>query len=92
MVSWPATSSVISSSRSSWSDIGEPSSWRAASSIASTSSRCAVASAASLVDQLEDQLVGLVAAAHELAASAGRAEGARGGSEAGLVAELEHLV
>ena len=39
VVSCPATSSVISSSRSSWSDIGEPSSWRASSSIASTSSR-----------------------------------------------------
>ena len=34
-----ATSSVISSSRTSCFDIGDPSSWRAASSIASTSSR-----------------------------------------------------
>ena len=41
MVSWPATSRVISSSRSSCADIGEPSSWRASSSIVSTSSRSA---------------------------------------------------
>ena len=42
VVSWPATSSVISSSRSSCGDIGEPSSWRASSSIESTSSRSRV--------------------------------------------------
>ena len=64
MVSWPATSRVMSSSRSSWSDIGEPSSWRASSSIESTSSRSLVRVAA-LVDQLEQQLVDLVAQVDE---------------------------
>ncbi len=39
VVSWPATSIVSSSSRSSCEDIGEPSSWRASSSIVRTSSR-----------------------------------------------------
>ena len=47
VVSWPATSSVTSSSRSSASVIGEPSSsWRAPSSIESTSSRSATSGAA----------------------------------------------
>ncbi len=45
VVSWPATSSVISSSRSSVSSIGEPSSWRARSSRERMSSRSSRSSA-----------------------------------------------
>ena len=55
VVSWPATSSVISSSRSSWSDIGEPSSWRAAEEHREDVVAVLAALGAALVDLLEDQ-------------------------------------
>ena len=61
VVSWPATSAVISSSRSSSADIGEPSSWRACSSIARMSSPSgspACSAARRSCNQLEHQLVG----------------------------------
>ena len=59
VVSCPATSSVISSSRSSSSVIGLPSSWRACSSSERMSSRSSRSAArAALADLLVDQLVG----------------------------------